>query len=129
MIKFKRFLAALGIVAVTAGVIVIVEASPAAASYSACPSGRACAYIDAGGNGSMLQIGIGGGGCSNMPFGWRNNISSAVNKFNGVLISFFDNLGCSNQIGQGAVVLQPGQTVDFGFWHNDDVESYWIEVL
>src|SRR3990172_990252 len=104
--------------------LVIVIASPASASYSACPSGRACIYVDSGGNGSRYDISVGGGGCSNLPSGWRNIISSAVNKMtggNGIYITFHDNLGCSNQFGQRSVTLSSNQSANFGFWHNDDV--------
>lgn len=77
---FRKMITAFATLLVALGLTVAV-ASPASASYSACPSGHACVYTSAGGTGSMFDIVYSthlSPPCWNFAATYNNTISSVI---------------------------------------------------
>lgn len=98
-------------------------------SFSACPGGHSCGYVDINGGGAMLDIvwSVIHGHCNNLNGGWDNVISS-------FRIGFGSNYGLNVWSSQncGSVLFAAhllhntdyNMTGSFGAW-NDTISSLW----
>lgn len=124
--KIARALAVVALLA--AGAIVAIPASPAAASWDACPTGVACMYVDINGSGSMLIASVGAHGvntCWNLNSSWNDIISSATSKFSAsanIRLKLYVHAGCATP----ATTITPGERANFdwGSTFRDSVSSF-----
>jgi hypothetical protein len=118
-LKFKRLLAALAMLLVSAGVLVATEA-PASAN-GACPSGYFCIYENIGYTGSETDYVSGFyGQCVNLAGFWIDRVSSLRNNV-GYDVTVYMNGGC----GGNNIWMYSGFTIgDMRAWGaNDQVDS------
>lgn len=123
-----KIVRALIVAALVAAGVVTLPASPAAASWSACPVGVACVYVDVNGGGSMLAISVGGYGvntCWNLNSSWNDKISSATSRFStsaNIRLKLFVHAGCSTP----ATYIDPGEQANFdwGSIYRDSISSF-----
>lgn len=115
--KFRKFLAGLGVTLLTTiGVLVVAEAP--ALAYPNCSSGRVCTYWDENGGGSMYYYTGPLNTCINIGEPWDNDISSAQNTMSGWRVRFWTGANCT---GTALILDYPGLLGDhanFGGWPN-----------